>query len=81
MPDESPLDVPATEARDYFIAVEWDTALDYAASRLAAIVQESGPDAVMGLSSARCTNEENYIFQKFIRAGIGTNNLDHCARL
>jgi len=41
----------------------------------------SGPDAVMGFSSARCTNEENYLFQKFMRAGVGTNNVDHCARL
>jgi len=52
-----------------------------AADGLARTVQAHGPDAVMGLSSARCTNEENYLFQKFMRAGIGTNNLDHCARL
>ena len=61
--------------------VDWGTALDLVADRLSAIVKESGPDAVMGLASARCTNEENYIFQKFLRLGIGTNNLDHCARL
>ncbi len=63
------------------VPVDWDTALDLVAEKLGGIVQESGPDAVMGLASARCTNEENYVFQKFIRAGIGTNNLDHCARL
>ena len=40
-----------------------------------------GADAVAGFSSARCTNEENYLFQKFMRAVIGTNNVDHCARL
>ena len=59
----------------------WDEALDYVAERLAAIKTESGPGAIGGLSSAKCTNEENYIFQKFMRAVIGTNNVDHCARL
>jgi predicted molibdopterin-dependent oxidoreductase YjgC len=59
----------------------WDEAFGYIADRLTAIRKEHGPDAIGGLSSARCTNEENYLFQKFIRAGIGTNNVDHCARL
>ena len=58
----------------------WDEALDLVASRLAAIKAEHGADAVAGLASARCTNEENYLFQKMLRAGIGTNNVDHCAR-
>lgn len=64
-----------------FIAVSWDTALDLVASKLAGTVREFGADAVAGLASARCTNEENYLFQKFIRVSIGTNNVDHCARL
>lgn len=81
MPEESPLSVKDPKIEDSFIPVDWDTALDLVAGRLANTVQEHGPDAVMGLSSARCTNEENYIFQKFMRAGIGTNNVDHCARL
>ncbi len=59
----------------------WEEALDLVASRLKEIMEKSGPDALAGLSSARCTNEENYLFQKFMRAGIGTNNVDHCARL
>lgn len=59
----------------------WDEALSLVATRLAAIRDAHGPDAVAGLSSARCTNEENYLFQKLLRAGIGTNNIDHCARL
>jgi predicted molibdopterin-dependent oxidoreductase YjgC len=58
----------------------WDEALDLVASRLTAIRDQHGADAVAGLASARCTNEENYLFQKMIRAGIGTNNVDHCAR-
>ncbi|MCP4375160.1 MAG: molybdopterin-dependent oxidoreductase, partial [bacterium] len=61
--------------------VSWDEALDTVAKRFAEISAESGPDALAGLASAKCTNEENYVFQKFIRAVIGTNNVDHCARL
>lgn len=59
----------------------WDEALDYAAKKLREIKETYGPDSIAGLSSARCTTEENYLFQKFIRAVIGTNNVDHCARL
>ncbi|MCL2816814.1 MAG: formate dehydrogenase subunit alpha [Clostridiales bacterium] len=44
-------------------------------------VKEEGPEAIAGLSSARCSNEENYLFQKFIRVASGGNNVDHCARL
>ncbi len=58
----------------------WAEALDYIAVRMRRILEDKGPDALAGLSSARCTNEENYAFQKFFRAGIGTNNIDHCAR-
>lgn len=58
----------------------WDEALDYAAERFSAIIAEHGPDAFGALSSARCTNEENYLMQKFVRAVVGTNNIDHCAR-
>lgn len=81
LPETSPLSVRNPKIEDSFVPVGWDTALDLVADRLAVIVKESGPDSVMGLASARCTNEENYIFQKFMRLGIGTNNLDHCARL
>lgn len=58
----------------------WDEALDFVAEKLTAIRDEYGPDALAGLSSARCTNEDNYVFQKFMRTAIGTNNVDHCAR-
>ncbi len=58
----------------------WETALDYVAGRLKDVRDKYGPNAIAGLSSARCTNEENYLFQKFIRGVIGTNNVDHCAR-
>ncbi|MDQ5986253.1 MAG: formate dehydrogenase (NADP+) alpha subunit [Syntrophus sp. SKADARSKE-3] len=59
----------------------WDEALDLIAERFAALKASHGADSLAGLSSARCTNEENYLFQKFLRAVIGTNNVDHCARL
>ncbi len=81
LPATSPLDVRKPKVEDSFVPVDWDTALDLVAEKLADTVRSYGPDAVMGLASARCTNEENYLFQKFMRAGIGTNNVDHCARL
>jgi predicted molibdopterin-dependent oxidoreductase YjgC len=79
--DTSPLKARHVKIEDSFVPVDWETAVSYSASQLAKTVREYGPDAVMGLASARCTNEENYVYQKFMRAGIGTNNLDHCARL
>ncbi len=59
----------------------WDEALSLVKENLLKIKQEYGPDAIAGLASAKCTNEENYLFQKFMRAAVGTNNVDHCARL
>jgi formate dehydrogenase major subunit len=58
----------------------WDEALDYVAERLLRIKDEHGPDAIGVLSSARCTNEENYLLQRLTRAGLNTNSIDHCAR-
>ena len=60
--------------------VSWDMALDFAAGRLAAIRGRHGPDAIGVISCARSTNENNYAAMKFARAGVGTNNIDHCAR-
>jgi len=59
----------------------WDEALDYTASRLKEIKDAHGGNSLAFLTSAKCTNEENYLFQKFARVGFGTNNIDHCARL
>jgi len=61
--------------------VEWDEALDFVAGRFSEIKERYGPAAFGALSSAKCTNEENFMMQKFARAVIGTNNVDHCARL
>jgi predicted molibdopterin-dependent oxidoreductase YjgC len=63
------------------VEVHWDEALDYCAEKLVGVLSEYGTGAIGGLSSARCTNEENYLFQKFMRGVLGTNNIDHCARL
>jgi predicted molibdopterin-dependent oxidoreductase YjgC len=59
----------------------WDEALELVAEKLGAIKSEHGPDAIAVLTSAKCTNEENYLLQKLTRAVIGTHNVDHCARL
>lgn len=59
----------------------WDEALDYTASSLKAIREKHGSQSLAFMASAKVTNEENYLFQKFARAVIGTNNVDHCARL
>mgnify|MGYP000850300369 FL=1 len=63
------------------VPATWDEALDRVAGAFGRIKADHGPDAVMAFTSAKCTNEENYILQKFMRAVIGTNNVDHCARL
>ncbi len=59
----------------------WDEALDRIASRLGSIREKNSPDAICGISSSKCTNEENYLMQKLMRAAIGTNNIDNSARL
>jgi formate dehydrogenase alpha subunit len=66
---------------DDWRAISWDEALELAASRLLELRARHGPDCIAGLASAKATNEDNYLFQKYLRAVIGTNNLDHCARL
>jgi formate dehydrogenase major subunit len=69
------------EVLPHFREASWEEALDLAASRLKAIHSEHGPGAIAGFGSAKCSNEEAYLFQKLIRAGFGTNNVDHCTRL
>jgi formate dehydrogenase alpha subunit len=64
-----------------FRKATWDEALNLVASKLSEVKNQYGSKAIVGLASAKCTNEENYIFQKFMRAVLGTNNVDHCARL
>jgi len=66
---------------DAFIETDWDTALDLVAVKYTQVKKEHGSDALAILASAKCTNEENYLFNKFARQVIGTNTIDHCARL
>ncbi|MDI6751540.1 MAG: formate dehydrogenase subunit alpha [bacterium] len=64
-----------------FREATWDEALELIATKFSQIKAQYGSDSLAGISSARCTNEENYLFQKFMRQVLGTNNIDHCARL
>ena len=69
------------EVMPAFREASWEEALDLVASRLKAIKDEHGPSALAGFGSAKCSNEEAYLFQKLVRAVFGTNNVDHCTRL
>jgi formate dehydrogenase alpha subunit len=71
----------SSECGREWVEVDWNKALEITARKLTAIKKESGPDAIGVMASAKCTNEENYLMQKFARQVIGTNNVDHCARL
>jgi len=63
------------------VEASWDEALNLVAKKFMAVKEESGPDSIGVFTSARITNEDNYIAQKFTRAVLKTNNIDHCARL
>ena len=66
---------------DEWRPVAWDEAIAFAADRLNAIKAAHGVDAIGGITSSRCTNEEVYVVQKMVRAAFGTNNVDTCARV
>ncbi|MEC8901130.1 MAG: molybdopterin-dependent oxidoreductase, partial [Pseudomonadota bacterium] len=65
----------------HFHEASWDEALEIAAGGLMAIKQVQGPKALAGFGSAKCSNEEAWLFQKLVRTGFGSNNVDHCTRL
>jgi predicted molibdopterin-dependent oxidoreductase YjgC len=69
-----------SQARQW-VAVDWETALNLVADKLAEVWRHNGGNALGFLSSAKCTNEENYLMQKLARQVFGTHNVDHCARL
>jgi NADH-quinone oxidoreductase subunit G len=71
------LTTPLIKKEGKFVEASWDEALDLVTAKF---TQYKG-DSFAALTSAKCTNEENYIFQKFVRGVMGTNNIDHCARL
>jgi formate dehydrogenase major subunit len=72
---------PLIKRNGKFEEISWDEAYDFIADKFKSIREEYGADAIGGISSSRCTNEENYLMQKFIRAVVGTNNIDGCARV
>jgi formate dehydrogenase major subunit len=65
----------------HFREATWEEALEKAAAGLKKIRDRDGSNALAGFGSAKCSNEEAYLFQKLVRAGFGTNNVDHCTRL
>jgi formate dehydrogenase alpha subunit len=75
------LTIPLIKRNGKLEEATWDEAIELVAGKLGEIRAAHGANSIGGLSSAKCTNEDNYVFQKFIRAAIGTNNVDHCARL
>jgi formate dehydrogenase major subunit len=82
--DDAPpkgLNVDPANPFTHFREASWDEALDAAAGGLARLRDTHGGKAVAGFGSAKCSNEEAYLFQKLIRQGFGHNNLDHCTRL
>ena len=74
------LTTPLIRKNGELVPAGWDEALDRVATTLSEQVSRHGADSVGVLASARCTNEENYLIQKFARVALGTNNVDHCAR-
>ncbi len=78
---EERLRSPMIKRNGVFEEVSWEEVYDYITEKLTHYKNEYGPDSIAGISSSRCTNEENYLMQKFIRAVIGTNNIDGCARV
>jgi formate dehydrogenase alpha subunit len=72
---------PLMRKDEELIPASWEEAMGHIAERLLDIRAKYGPDSIGFLVSAKCTNEENYLMQKVARGIIGTNNVDHCARL
>ena len=75
------LTTPLVRKDGQLVEATWDEAYSLIADKVKATKAEFGSEALAGLSSARVTNEENYLFQKMVRAAFGTNSVDHCARL
>ena len=75
------LTAPLVKKNGVFEETTWEEAIGFVAKRLAEIKDQHGSEAVAGIASPRCTNEDNYIFQKFMRVTLGTNNIDSTARM
>ncbi len=75
------LKTPLIKKNGEFVEATWDEALDLIATKFTEIGNKYGRQALAGYSSAKCTNEDNYLFMKFIRMVFGNNNVDYCTRL
>lgn len=75
------LTTPLIKENNKFREASWEEAINLIATKFNKIKENHGPNALAGLASAKVTNEENFVFQKFMRREVGTNNVDHCARL
>ncbi|TMX67803.1 formate dehydrogenase subunit alpha [Vibrio rotiferianus] len=78
---EERLTTPLIRKDGWLQPASWEEAIQLIASKFSGIKQDFGSNALAGFSSAKTTNEDNYAFQKFVRRELGTNNVDHCARL
>ncbi|MDF5496330.1 molybdopterin-dependent oxidoreductase, partial [Vibrio parahaemolyticus] len=78
---EERLTTPLIRKDGWLQPASWEEAIQLIASKFSGIKQDFGSNALAGFSSAKTTNEDNYAFQKFVRRELGTNNIDHCARL
>ncbi|MFQ0974894.1 formate dehydrogenase subunit alpha [Vibrio campbellii] len=78
---EERLTTPLIRKDGWLQPASWEEAIQLIASKFSGIKQDFGGNALAGFSSAKTTNEDNYAFQKFVRRELGTNNVDHCARL
>jgi len=80
-PKDPDVQIDPSNPWTHFREATWEEALDVAAAGLKKIHEARGGEAIAGFGSAKCSNEEAYLFQKLIRQGFGTNNVDHCTRL
>ncbi len=78
---EERLSTPLIKVNGEFEEISWDEAIKKAATKFVELKNKYGKGSLAGLASAKCTNEDNFIFQKFVRTCFGNNNVDHCARL
>ena len=81
VPKDPNFQLKDSEISDYFEETSWENALDVAAKGLSMSKEDHGPKSLAGFGSAKCSNEEAYLFQKLVRVGFGSNNVDHCTRL
>ncbi|MEJ2346115.1 MAG: formate dehydrogenase subunit alpha [Gammaproteobacteria bacterium] len=80
-PKGADIDIDPSNPLTHFREASWEEALEVAAGGLKRVRDRDGGSAMAGFGSAKCSNEEAYLFQKLVRAGFGTNNVDHCTRL